>query len=273
MKILFFCPRWGCETMSWKEFFSKVKEAGYDGVETGFPFTITAEEKKEITNGLKEHGLLAIGQHWQTVESDFEEHKKIFGQHLYSLAGLKPLFINSQTGKDYFTVAQNLALMQMADEISKETGVIILHETHRGKWSFAAHITHQYLQAAPQIRLTLDVSHWCAVAESLLEDQQPAVDLAIRHADHLHARVGFAEGPQVIDPRSRENDANLAAHLHWWDTLVDIKRKSGARTFTITPEYGAPPYQALLPYSGEAITSQWEINCWMKDLLRERYRQ
>jgi hypothetical protein len=140
-------------------------------VETGFPFTLLADEKAEITSGFKHHGLLVIGQHWQTVESDFEVHKQVFKQHLYSLTELKPLFINSQTGKDYFTVEQNLALIQTADEISRETGVAIIHETHRGKWSFAAHITQKYLQQAPQIRLTLDLSHWCNVAESLLEDQ------------------------------------------------------------------------------------------------------
>lgn len=271
MKISFFCPRWGCEAQPWNDFFSAVKSAGYDGVEMGFPFTLSADEKSEIRNGLESHGLSVIGQHWQTAESDFEEHRNTFQKHLLSLAELQPLFINSQTGKDYFTVEQNLALMQLADEISKETGITILHETHRGKWSFAAHITQQYLQAAPQIRLTLDVSHWCAVAESLLEDQGPAVNLAIQHADHLHARVGFQEGPQVIDPRAPENAAILTAHLAWWDALIASKKSQGAETFTITPEYGAPPYQALLPNTGQPIASQWEINCWMKDLLKSRY--
>ncbi len=272
MKILFFCPRWGCETMPWNDFFSSVKEAGYDGVETGFPFTISAAEKDEIHNGLKTFGLAAIGQHWQTVESNFEEHKEVFKKHLYSLVELQPLFINSQTGKDYFSVEQNLALMRVADDISRETGVSILHETHRGKWSFAAHITKQYLETAPQIRLTLDVSHWCNVAESLLEDQGPAVQLAIRHAGHLHARVGFQEGPQVIDPRAPENEAILSAHLQWWDALFALKKEQGNETFSITPEYGAPPYQPLMPYTQVPLTSQWDINVWMKNLLQERYK-
>lgn len=273
MKILFFCPRWGCEAQPWNEFFAAVKNAGYDGVETGFPFTLSADEKREIINGLGEHGLAVIGQHWQTTESDFDEHREVFKKHLYSLVELQPLFINSQTGKDYFTIEQNLALMQVADEISRETGVNILHETHRGKWSFAAHITQQYLQRAPQIRITLDVSHWCNVAESLLEDQQPAVELAIHHADHLHARVGFPEGPQVIDPRAPENAPLLETHLKWWDALISLKKSGGSETFTVTPEYGAPPYQALLPYSGQPITSQWDINRWMKDLLKDRYSE
>lgn len=273
MNVLFFCPRWGCESQPWNEFFLKVKEAGYDGVEIDFPFTLSANEKAAIISGLKEHGLAVIGQHWQTIESNFDEHQQIFKEHLYSLSELSPLFINSQTGKDYFTIEQNLALIQIADDISKETGIKILHETHRGKWSFAAHITQQYLQLMPQIRITLDISHWCVVAESLLQDQPEAVHIAIHHADHLHARVGFQQGPQVIDPRAPENEFLLNTHLKWWDELIALKRKQSIETFTITPEYGAPPYQQVLPYTGKAITSQWDINCWVKNSLKTRYNQ
>jgi hypothetical protein len=273
MNILFFCPRWGCESLPWNTFFSNVKAAGYDGVEMGFPFTLEADEKAEILQGLKEHELAVIGQHWQTVERDFSQHQQTYQQHLYSLAELNPSFINSQTGKDYFSVEQNLALIQTADAISRETGVKILHETHRGKWSFAAHITEAYLKLAPHIRLTLDLSHWCNVAESLLEDQTAAVQLAIQHSDHLHARVGYQEGPQLLDPRAPENEAVLEAHLRWWDSLITLKRNGGATTFTITPEYGAPPYQQVLPYTGQPIVSQWDVNVWMKDLLKEAYCQ
>lgn len=273
MKILFFCPRWGSESLPWNQFFLKVKQAGYDGVETGFSFNVDLNEKDEIIKGLKEHKLAVIGQHWQTIESNFIKHQQTFQKHLYSLTELAPLFINSQTGKDYFTVEQNVALIQMADEISTKTGVPILHETHRGKWSFAAHITQQYLQLAPQIRITLDISHWCNVAESLLEDQPAAVQLAIKHTDHLHARVGYQEGPQVIDPRAPENEHLLNAHLKWWDSLIALKKEQHTKTFTITPEYGAPPYQHLLPYTQQPLTSQWDINLWMKDFLKNRYNQ
>ncbi len=92
-----------------------------------------------------------------------------------------------------------------------------MHETHRGKWSFATHITHQYLLNNPEIRITLDISHWFNVAETLLEDQPGAVELAIQHADHLHARIGFQEGAQVIDPRISANKELLDAHLSVWD--------------------------------------------------------
>lgn len=269
MTLKFFCPRWGSEALTWDAFFTKVKNAGYDGVEIGFPFSLNNDEQQEILSGLKKHNLAVIGQHWQTVERDFALHQKTFEKHLLSLTKLNPLFINSQTGKDYFTVEQNLALMAIATKVTEKTSIKILHETHRGKWSFAAHITHQYLTNYPEIRITLDISHWFNVAESLLEDQPETVELALQHTDHLHARVGFQEGPQVIDPRIPVNKELLDAHLNVWDRL--IKSKSRNDVFTITPEYGAPPYQQLDPQTLKPLASQWDINVWMKDLLKDRY--
>ena len=54
------------------------------------------------------------------------------------------------------------------------------------------------------LRVTFDVSHWCNVHESLLADQQETVDMTLQRVDHIHARIGHPEGPQVNDPRAPE---------------------------------------------------------------------
>ena len=40
---------------------------------------------------------------------------------------------------------------------------------------FAAHIAKQYIDRHPEMRVTLDISHWCNVHESLLHDQENTV--------------------------------------------------------------------------------------------------
>jgi uncharacterized protein YlaN (UPF0358 family) len=237
----------------------------------GLPYEMDEAEKSEILAGLNAYDLAFIGQHWQTVERDFETHLRTFEKHLFSISSGKPLFINSQTGKDYYTQSQNMALINRAREISKETGVRIIHETHRGKWSFAAHVTKEYLIKYPEIKLTFDIFHWCNVAESMLDDQREAVELAIKHADHIHARVGFQEGPQINDPRAPEWKEVLDTHLSWWDRIVDLHRQKEANVLTITPEFGAPPYLPLLPYTQQPIVDQWDLNVFMMNLLKERY--
>jgi hypothetical protein len=269
MEIKFFCPRWGSEHLGFHDFAKKVTEAGYDGVEMSLP----AEKKeKELTlQSLKAHQLLYIAQHWETASVDFEEHRKEYRQRLEHLASAQPLLINSQTGKDFFTFEQNEALISIAREISQRTGIQIVHETHRGKFSFAAHVTASYVARIPDLRIGFDVSHWCCVAESMLENQTAAVDLAISHADHLHARVGFPGGPQVPDPRTPEWKEVVDIHLGWWDRIIERNRKEGKTLFTITPEFGPYPYMTILPFTRQPIAPQWELNVYMMEMLRARY--
>src|ERR1035438_4761643 len=100
MKILFFCPRWGQEQVEWDDFLQNVKQAGYDGVEASLP--IDEKGKALILNSLKKHGLQFIAQHYETIEKSFDLHYQQFEQRLLNLATAKPLFINTQTGKDYY---------------------------------------------------------------------------------------------------------------------------------------------------------------------------
>jgi hypothetical protein len=191
---------------------------------------------------------------------------------LQSAATIKPLFITSHTGKDFFSFEQNEHLLTLAQNIANTTGVKIIHETHRGKFSFAAHITRDYLLKMPWIRLTLDVSHWFAVAESYLADQVDAVELALSHTDHIHARIGYAHGPQVGDPRSPEWKEVVHKHLALWDQVLRMQKDQSAKQFTFTPEFGPPPYMQLQPFTNTPLASQWDINVYMMNLLKERYQ-
>ena len=123
----------------------------------------------------------------------------------------------------------------------------------------------------PQLRLTADFSHWCNVSESLLEDQAESLALAIERTDHLHARVGHAQGPQVSDPRAPEWQPAVEAHLTWWDKVFTRHQQAGAATFTVTPEFGPAPYMPALPYTAQPVAEQWELNVHMMELLRERW--
>lgn len=269
MKVLFFCPMWGSENRSFKDFARNVKEAGYDGVEMGFPND--QNQKHRFIQILQDEDLLLIGQHYQTATSDFIAHKTEYAKNLRNLVGTSPLFINSQTGKDFFSFEQNVELIEIANTISVETGVKIIHETHRGKFSFAAHTTQKYLKHFDTLRLGLDISHWCNVAESLLQDQEEAVSLALSRTDHIHARVGFQEGPQVPDPRVPEWKDTLEQHLTWWDTVVDSFERRNEDLITITAEFGPFPYMQIHPVTKMPLADQWDLNLYMKDLLSSRY--
>lgn len=270
MTIQFFCPRWGSEQLAFDSFCARAKAAGYDGVEMGLP-TGERDKTDQILETLATHGLYLIGQHHQTSTANREEHSKELEAHLRWLAGAKPLFINSQTGRDWFPFEDNLALIGAAQAVADGTGVTILHETHRGKFSFCAAATKPFLDRLGDLRLSADFSHWCNVSESLLEDQEAAVSAAIDRTDHIHARIGHAEGPQVNDPRAPEWQSAFDAHLAWWDRIIQKHQERGTSTFTITTEFGPYPYMPTLPWTGMPVASQWDINCFMMDFLGKRY--
>lgn len=275
MEVKFYYPRWGSESVAWGVFAQKVKDNGFNGIEV-YPLQ-APQDKHEMLLQLAEKGLDLVLLHVEPVEGkDFTKYLQALERNLYALAdyqtsAIKPKFITSQTGREYYTKPQMAACFALCDRISAETGIKIIQETHRNKWSFAAHVVHDYLLDFPNLQLALDLSHWVCVSESYLEDQQEAVELAIKHSAHLHARVGHLEGPQVTDPRAPENAEALQHHLSWWDKWFQYHQGQDTEVVTVSPEFGPHPYMMHKPFTQEPIASQWEINCWMKDVLKERF--
>jgi sugar phosphate isomerase/epimerase len=263
--------------MEWQYFAQKSINNGFSGVEV-YPLE-SLNERTTLLQAVEDHGLELALIHSEMKEGkDCERYKQALTKNLHALATyqtntVKPKFINSHTGREYYTKDQMAECFAICDNISKEIGIRIIHETHRNKWSYAAHVVKDYLQQFPDVRLALDLSHWVCVSESYLEDQQEAVELGIRHADHLHARVGHIEGPQVTDPRSPENSVALQHHLQWWDKWIAHQIKRGIDTCTITPEFGPHPYMSYQCFTTEPVANQWEINIYIKDLLQNRYQQ
>lgn len=275
MEIKFYAPRWGSEHLSWKDFVNQLVKDDYQGLEV-FPLQ-TLPEKAALLHAVEDNGLdMVLLQAELTAGRDFKAYTEALTRNLYTLAEfqtshLKPKFINSQTGREYYTEDQMAECFAICDRISQETGIKIIHETHRNKWSYAAHVVYRYLQRFPNLRLTLDISHWICVSESYLEDQPEAVDAAISHTDHLHARVGNTTGPQVTDPRAPENSAALQHHLRFWDQWIKHQYENNAKTCSITTEFGPHPYMSYKCFSNEPVADQWEINVYMKNLLKNRY--
>ncbi|TWF39981.1 sugar phosphate isomerase/epimerase [Chitinophaga polysaccharea] len=266
MAIQFFCPRWGSESLSWEAFIKKVKEEGYDGIECGIAFNTPEQALEQVWNLAAKAGLEIIAQHYDTNDADFSQHYDNYCKWLEKMAGYPVVKINSQTGKDYFSFHQNKQLIDAANAC----GRLVIHETHRNKFSFAAHIMSTYLQQIPALRITLDASHWVCVAESYLEDQVAAMQLAIERTDHIHARVGYTEGPQVSDPRMAQWEYAVSRHLSWWDDIV-ARLQREEKTVTITTEFGPYPYMVYEPSTGKPVVDQWQVNVYMMNLLRDRY--
>jgi sugar phosphate isomerase/epimerase len=270
MKIDYFCPAWGSEALSREAFFAKVKAAGYDGVEYALPAGLSVAGLDTLWELAEQNGLKMIAQHFDTNAADFNQHYDLYADSLNRMADYPVVRINSQTGKDFFSFEQNAALIDYALDLADDKKIAVSHETHRGKFSYSAQITKSYIFWFERLRITLDLSHWVNVSESYLCGQEETLANAISRTDHIHARVGYPQGPQVPDPRVPEWQEALGHHLGWWDRIVDAKKAAG-EDLTIAPEFGPYPYLIETPGSRQPLADQWEVNCWMMNLLRERY--
>ena len=264
--LLIFATNWGFSG-SWDEFATKIKHAGYDGMEVWWPGD--EKDRNELFEALNKHKL-QCGFLVGSSENDFQKHLAQFQQNVSAAAKAKPVYINCHSGKDFFSFDQSKQFMDLTEKVSKETGVPVYHESHRGRILFAANITRQFIEKVPSLRLTLDISHWCNVHESYLSDQEETIAMALSRTDHIHARIGHPEGPQVNDPRAPEWSDAVKAHLNWWDKVVDVKKKEGKR-MTFLTEFGPADYMPTLPYTRQAVASQWDINVYMMEVLRKRY--
>ena len=267
LKVL--ATNWGF-TGTMDSFCSKAKKDGYDGVEIWWPGDKVKQD--ELFECVKRHQL-DVGFLYGASQNNYQEHLDTFKKVIDYAAKQtiqRPLYVNCHSGRDYFSFEQNKAFIDHTTKLSKETGIIICHETHRSRIMFAAHVTRQFIEKIPELRLTLDISHWTNVHESLLQDQQQSVEMALERTDHIHARVGHPEGPQVNDPRAPEWDAALKQHFAWWDKIVERKKKNGER-MTFLTEFGPPDYMPALPYTRQPLADQWAINVHMMQLLRKRY--
>ena len=269
LKIL--ATNWGFDgTLT--EYITKVKQEGYDGIEIWWP--MDEKELNELAGLLDKHNLRA-GFLCGAQDINYTEHFNFFKKMVDAAATnklIKPLYINCHSGRDYFSFDQNKSFIDHTIALSKKTGIKILHETHRSRIMYSAPAGRSYFDKIKDLRITFDVSHWCNVSESLLNNQLETVKIAIQRTDHIHARIGHPEGPQVNDPRAPEWKEALDAHLAWWDKIVELKKASGD-TLTILTEFGPADYMPTEPYTRKPLADQWAINVHMKDLLRKRYSQ
>ena len=267
--IKIMATNWGIEgTMD--AFCAKAKNAGYDGVELWW--TDDKKAQDEIFAALKKYdlqvGFLCGG--WQ---SNAGEHFDTFKKMIDAAAGQnrqKPLYINNHSGKDYFSFKDNTRFIEYTTTLAKQTGIKICHETHRGRMLYAAPVTRNFIEQFPSLKLTLDISHWCCVHESLLADQQETIDMALNRTEHIHARIGHAQGPQVNDPTAPEWEKAVKAHFTWWDKVVERKKREG-EPITFLTEFGPPDYMPTMPFTRKPLADLWQVNTGMMQLLKKRY--
>jgi hypothetical protein len=247
------------------------REVGYEALEVSLRHV---PDRAHFLRFLKEASFQWVPQ---VFSHDFQPGGSV-RQHLDSLRGqmeeclaYEPMFFNAHSGSDAWSAAEAEEFYAQATDLEKKIGVPVSHETHRQRYFATPWQTRHILQRFPDLRITSDFSHWVCVCERLLPDMGETISLAAQHCHHIHARVGFAEGPQVPDPLAPEYATHLAAHEAWWEQIWQSQSERGFGHSTLTPEFGPPPYLQTLPYTNVPVADLTAVCDWMAKRQRERF--
>lgn len=268
-KLLFFQTNWG-NKLSWDAFCKRAKTSGFDGIDIWLPSN--EESQQELKEALKKHDLLLNLMHGTNNSISFEESLEQFEQKLIQLLKWNPVLVNCHTGSDFFTMEQNLKFIEVANKLSRQYNIPVYHETHRGRFSYNFPDTKKYLGTNNDLKLTLDISHWMVVHESLLEGLDEELEQVIANTNHIHARVGHAEGPQVNDPQAPEWKRAVKRHLDIWEKIIRKRWKENNGLMTITSEFGPAGYLPTLPYTRIPVSDQWKANVYIMEAIKKRMK-
>lgn len=265
MKIIFAKSKWEVWDENTESFLKRVKEDGYDATE--FYLNEASESPEELCELHEKYNLKIIAQ-FLTEGNTFEEHLDSIDHLSEKALKCNPLLINCHPGKDFFTLDENTQILKKLCEIQKENGILVTAETHRGRATYSLIETVKFLRRIPELSLAADFSHWMVVHESNLLDQEENLNLAISRSRHIHARVGYEEGPQVPDPRAPEWKNHLENHMAIWRKIIKQNENNNHDFLTITPEFGPPNYLHIHPYTKEKVADPWELNMVMKEMIK-----
>ncbi|MDH5393770.1 MAG: TIM barrel protein [Gammaproteobacteria bacterium] len=274
MKLQIIKTMWGA-TGTTTDAVEQLLLAGMQGLEAPAPET-TAEQ--HLLAGLIQKNNLVYIAEITTAGSYVPERRASLQQHLDSLetklinsAAINPLFVTCLGGCDAWPENQSIEFFQRAIEMAEQFGLKISFETHRGRSLFNPWVTQRIVEQIPQILLTVDFSHWCVVCERLMDTELDTINAIANNVQHIHARVGYEQGPQVADPRAPEYEYALRAHQRWWQIIWQSQRQRQFSHTTMTPEFGPDGYLHELPYSKRPVADLWQLNQWMADEERNHF--
>lgn len=196
------------------------------------------------------------------------QHLAELGDQLTRCAAFRPHRVTVLTGSDAWPLDRQRAFLAEAQALAAASGQPVSFETHRSRclgmpWTIAP-----LLEAVPGLRLTADLSHWCVVAERLMTPDLEPVQAMADRVDHIHARVGHAQGPQVSHPFAPEHAEALAAHRACWELFSARALRRGASPPSFTPEFGPDGYMPTLPFTDRPVADLLAINTAMAQWLR-----
>jgi hypothetical protein len=257
-----------------EEKFEKLAEAGFTGIMGRLPEEREAEAWRRL---LDQYGF-SFGIH------SFPHKPEDLRELLQAAKQFGVQYVNSQ-------VMDSLVIGQPATQLleglvaeARSAEVPYFVETHRGRVTQDLHRTVEYVKAVPDLRLTIDLSHYIVAGEvtgsddSMLQRITGLFNNLFQRTSSIHARISNGEQVQVDVGPSGEHP--MVEHfMGWWERGMAywLKEAQQGHVLPFVTELGPPDYAITNPtyLSGNhvEISDRWEQALVLKKLGEEAWKR
>jgi hypothetical protein len=251
--------------------FRLIAENGFDGINAFVP---APEESSLWKKLLHKYGLtFSVNAYPATLKdmSDFLDKAAEFGDIGY---------INAQVMTPFLIGDSALELLSGIDALSRQAGIPVYIETHRGTITQDLIRTRQFLETLPMLGLTIDYSHYVLAGElhTVSPEAEQMLQSLLPNASSIHTRISNGEQIQ-IDPGEAGGHPMLPHFARWWESAMRHWRNGPRRpndTFPVVIELGPPSYAITFDTSGSdpsEISDRWLQSLYLKQLVQQLWQK
>jgi sugar phosphate isomerase/epimerase len=254
-------PRGGKE-WSIEEKIRRVKEAGFEGIET----EEILDDEMQVVELVRKHGLnLGMGsskilQSVEEVRHGLEICKRIGAKYYIVVAGSAFMSDEAMT-----------AFAKDSIRASVDVGIPLLFETHRHSLTESSYRVCKLIDRVPEIRFCADLSHYVvsgSLGGSSVAEWVQLWGPILDRCYSFQCRISNGEQVQVD-----VGDGSSKLAQKWVDLWAEILRRwlkqaQPGDMFPVTTELGPPGY-SIVDLKGVEISDRWEQSLVMKRLTEQ----
>jgi len=256
-------PR-GEKEWSLEEKLTRVKDAGFEGIET----EDILENEQHSVGLIRKLGLdLGMGSSKilhsaKEVREGLETCKRTGARYYVIVAG--DAFMSDEAAA---------ALVKDSIQASADLGVPLLFETHRRSLTESCYRVLKLIDRVPEMRFCADLSHFVVSGSfggASLQEWMQRWDPILDRSDSLQCRISNGEQVQVD-----VGDGSSKLAQKWVELWAEILRRWRKRAqpgdfFPVTSELGPPNY-SIVDRNGVEISDRWQQSLVMKRLTEQAW--
>lgn len=258
------------EPLSPDEKARRIVEAGFDGIDGFLP---APEEADAWRERLDRHGLLFGVNAYPKSAAELETFlraAKAFGRVRY---------VNAQVLTPFLAGEPAEKLLADVAGLSREYGIPVYVETHRGTITQDLVRTVEYAERVMMLGLTIDYSHYVVAGElhTVSEEAESWLQRLLPRTRAIHGRV--SNGEQVQVGLGERGEHPMLRHFErWWRDGMRHWRESAAKgdRLPFVCELGPPPY-AITAEDRDGrrreLDDRWKQSLLLAGIARRLWRE